>query len=256
MKFNHPHHQKIQKILLSLNPALFEDTKAYFGGGTLLSLRFNEYRWSKDIDFLCTVGEGYKLLRELVDDSAYDGLFLKTDGLEFPRDISTHQSGIRFPVKVDDTIIKFEIVLEGRISLGSPEYLDWCLLPCLNLVDTFTEKLLANADRWNDTSVEARDLIDLCVLRGQHNIPQESIHKANAAYEVEKSLKRAIKSFQNNPEFRDRCFTSLQIADRMQILEGLDLLAKDLGMASTKRTIEEAHPEHEVYLRHDHNDEK
>jgi hypothetical protein len=34
---------------------------AYFGGGTLLTFEFEEYRWSKDVDFIASVGtQGYK----------------------------------------------------------------------------------------------------------------------------------------------------------------------------------------------------
>lgn len=36
---------------------------------------------------------------------------------------------------------------------------------CLDLVDQVTEKLMANGDRWADTSTDARDLIDLAHLK-------------------------------------------------------------------------------------------
>ena len=48
--FDHNHHQKIHLVLDSLNPDIFSEVGAYFGGGTLITLLNDEYRWSKDID--------------------------------------------------------------------------------------------------------------------------------------------------------------------------------------------------------------
>ena len=57
-------------------------------------------------------------------------------------------------------------------------------------------KLLSNSDRYADDSVEARDLIDLAILRLQSPIPQASIEKAEKAYQVMRPLKRAIELLQ------------------------------------------------------------
>jgi hypothetical protein len=54
-----------------------------------------------------------------------------------------------------------------------------------------TSKLLSNSDRYIDDSVEARDLIDLAILRLQSPIPKVSIEKAERAYEVIRPLKKA-----------------------------------------------------------------
>ncbi len=54
MTFNVDHHNKILTILKSLDSNVLRDSNAYFGGGTLLALEFGEYRWSKDIDFICS----------------------------------------------------------------------------------------------------------------------------------------------------------------------------------------------------------
>ncbi|WP_372743819.1 hypothetical protein [Nostoc sp. C052] len=51
--------------------------------------------------------------------------------------------------------------------------------------------MLSNSDRYADDSVEARDLIDLAVLRLRSPIPQVSIEKAERAYQVMRPLKRA-----------------------------------------------------------------
>ncbi|MCB1674364.1 MAG: nucleotidyl transferase AbiEii/AbiGii toxin family protein [Pseudomonadales bacterium] len=62
--FELEHHQKIQRILNCLDADFFKEIGAYFGGGTLLSLRYGEYRWSKGIDFICPVGKGLNCVDE------------------------------------------------------------------------------------------------------------------------------------------------------------------------------------------------
>lgn len=64
--FDHNHHATILEVLKHLNVDLFEESRAYFGGGTLLAMLYNEYRWSQDIDFMCPVHSGgYAHLRKL-----------------------------------------------------------------------------------------------------------------------------------------------------------------------------------------------
>ena len=186
--FEQEHHQKILSILNNLDSDFFREVGAYFGGGTQLALQYGEYRWSKDVDFICPVGAGYKLLRRAVSEDGYKALFSSFEGLEFPRDIKADQYGIRFAVIVAETPIKFEIVAEGRVVLGDPLELDWCPVPCLNFDDTCTEKQLSNADRWADESIESRDLIDLAILRLRGEISADAYDKANDAYEVETAL--------------------------------------------------------------------
>ena len=70
-------------------------------------------------------------------------------------------------INVDGEPIKTEIIAEARFELDPPRYPAWSPVACLSLSDCFTAKLLANSDRFMDDSVEARDLIDLAVLRLQ-----------------------------------------------------------------------------------------
>lgn len=227
--FELEHHQQIQFILNSLDSSIFHETGAAFGGGTLITLLNDEYRWSKDIDFICPVGNGYKKLRELVFDSMHKPavFFSKTDRLCFPRDLVANQYGIRFSVVIDGKPIKFEIVAEGRISLGELEQLDWLSVPSLGFDDQCTEKLLANADRWNDSSIESRDLIDLAVLRLNKKISDDAINKAESAYSVIKPLQSALEEFQSKRGYRDSCFEALEVKDSAMILEGINLLRQD-----------------------------
>ena len=240
--FNHDHHQTILTILNALNSDLLKESQAHFGGGTLLALRFNEYRWSQDIDLICPVLRGgYRALRNAVSQGQYKALFPNGFPFELPREIQTNQYGIRFPIKADGHTIKFEIIAEARIELDPPETPEWGPIPCLSLVDCFAEKLMANADRWYDQAIHSRDLIDLSVLRKHSPIPARAIEKAEGAYEVLVSLKKAIQAFQKSPEHRRNCFETLQI-DRshvVEVIDGLDLLAEDLRLPVTLRETEE-----------------
>jgi len=247
MIFELEHHNRILRILESLNSHLLEESQAYFGGGTLLTLDFGEYRWSKDIDFLCPISSsGYKQLRTIIFDGGYQALFHDQTSIDIQRG-TTSQYGIRLLIKVDGEPIKMEIIVEARFKLDSPRYPEWSPVACLSLDDCFTSKLLSNSDRYMDDSVEGRDLIDLAVLRLQSSIPEKAIAKAEKAYEVIRPLKEAIQRFQRREEYREKWFSSLQF-DPLQIpkiIDGIDRLASDFDLPITERTFQEQH--HEFY---------
>jgi Nucleotidyl transferase AbiEii toxin, Type IV TA system len=241
MTFNNKHHQNILKVLNSLNSELLEDTLAYFGGGTVISLDNNEFRFSNDIDFICSVNsDGYKRLRNYIYDNGVHSLFKNNSEIIVMNDLRD-QYGIRFVSCGVDFKIKTEIIAEVRFILDSPRYLKESSVPCLSVSDCFTSKLLANSDRFLDTSVKSRDLIDLCFLRLKSEIPNRAIKKAEEAYEVIRPLKRAISNFQNKPEFRNKCYGALGITDDVipLIIDGLDLLAIDYDLSKTKREFKE-----------------
>jgi hypothetical protein len=243
MTFRLEHHNKILTILECLDCEVLREGSAYFGGGTLLALDFEEYRWSNDVDFISSIGtEGYKYLRTLIFDHGYKALFRDSSKIKIGRS-TTDQYGIRMIIGVDDIWIKTEIIAENRFQLDLPRYPKWSPVPCLSLNDCFTSKLLANADRYMDSSVEARDLIDLAVLRLQSQIPQSSIDKAENTYEVIRPLKKAIELFQQRPDYRQKCFQGLQVAqDHIpKIIDGLDLLSIDLSLSHTQRSFQEQH---------------
>jgi hypothetical protein len=232
-------HQKILTVLSHLNVEFLQECRAYFGGGTLVSMEHGEYRLSQDIDFMCPMDGGYSLLRRKVAESGYDAIFANRERIFLPNDIQSNQYGIRFPVIVDGTTIKFEMVCEGRIQFGQPNYPNWSPVPCLNQIDSIAEKLLANADRWPSDRVNSRDLIDLAIQRLATEIPQEAIDKAEAAYQVMEPLNRAIQYFQDRPDYREKCYDILSIAEPDRVINGIDLLAQDLGRKITVRTFSE-----------------
>ena len=238
--FELEHHQKILKILNALNVEFCRDVSAYFGGGTLLALQYGEYRWSKDIDFICPLGAGYRKLRSDIADYGYAALFKDQSGIGLPREFKADQYGVRFAVVVDDTLIKFEMVAEGRIALDAPVYPEWCSLPCLSFADSCSEKLLSNADRWADAGIKSRDLIDLAMLRLQAEIPVSATDKAENAYPVIMPLLKALARFQSSPDYRRQCFAALQVKNPAQLMDGIDLLAADHELPPSTRTLSES----------------
>lgn len=247
MTFRLAHHNKILTILESLDPEVLKKGSAYFGGGTLLALDFGEYRWSKDIDFISPiVSSGYRHLRTVIFEGGYKALFRDLSRIQVGSG-TTNQYGIRMLVLVDGMPIKTEIIAEARFELDPPRFPDWSPVACLSLNDCFTSKLLSNCDRYMDDSVESRDLIDLAILRLQSPIFQEAIEKAEKAYEVMRPLREAVRRFQERTDYRERCFSHLQI-DEAQIprmIDGVDLLASDLGLTLTERVFQE---QHDIFL--------
>lgn len=243
MSFKLDHHNKILIVLESLDCEILKEGSTYFGGGTLLALDFQEYRCSNDIDFLSSVSTGgYKYLRTKIFDNGHEVLFRDLSKIKIGRS-TTDQYGIRMIVSVDNVPIKTEIIAETRFQLDLPRYTQWSSVPCLSLIDCFTSKLLSNSDRYMDDSVQARDLIDLGVLRLNYPIPQFSIDKAENAYEVIRPLERSIQNFQDRPDYREKCFANLQV-DKVQIpkiIDGVDLLCTDLGLPEIERTFQEQH---------------
>jgi Nucleotidyl transferase AbiEii toxin, Type IV TA system len=241
MDFQIGHHQLIYRVLEQLNREFLGECRAYFGGGTLLALDMGEYRTSNDVDFICPFGTDYRKLRNAIFDLSPRILLQDNSDLEIDR-FTADQYGVRMSIVVDGIPIKTEIIAEARFELEPPRQPNWSPVMCLSITDCFTSKLLANADRYADASVYSRDLIDLAFLRNHQSIPATSIEKAEAAYRVMSPLNMAITKFQSDPDRRFRCYDNLTIAevDRSQLIDGIDLLAMDLGLSKTSRTMSES----------------
>ncbi|GAA6615752.1 nucleotidyl transferase AbiEii/AbiGii toxin family protein [Scytonema sp. NUACC26] len=230
--FHLEHHNKILKILNAFNPEVLTKASAQFAGGTLLALEYDEYRLSKDIDFLIPYGtENYRYLRKLLYDEGIAALFQSLTDIQLGES-TINQYGIRFPVTVNKTNIKVEIVVNGGFTLDPPVYPNWAHnIPSLSISDRFTSKLMANADRWNDSSTQSRDLIDLAILRVNNEIPLRAIVKAEETYEVKKPLVKAINNFIEKEEYRDKCFQQLNVLENKipVIMNGINLLFIDFN---------------------------
>lgn len=179
--FERPHHQRIARVLESLDADLLLKNRCLFGGGTAIALANGEYRESVDIDFICSSVDGYRELRSLVNQGGIDALF-KTP-LPKLREPRIDQYGIRCALAVDGLSVKFEIVFEGRVALADPGPDDQlCGVRTLARDDRVATKLMANSDRWADDAVMSRDLIDLAMLSETGKLPRAGVEKARHAY--------------------------------------------------------------------------
>lgn len=159
--FKRPHHQRVARILDALNAQLLTEAACYFGGGTAIVLLLDEYRESVDVVLLCASHEGYRTLRNAVNENSLGPLL--TQAMPLARAVRADRYGIRTFLMVDDVPIKFEIVREDRIPLQAQTHPGIPILT-LSQVDMFAEKLLANTDRWADRSTTSRDIIDLAMM--------------------------------------------------------------------------------------------
>lgn len=214
--FRRPHHNAILNALRCFDGDLFERAECFFGGGTAIVLKLDEYRESIDIDFLCASKEGYRMLREAVWSNGFAGLVQPKTELRALRDLKTDHYGIRTILQIQNTQIKFEIVREARISLhGAVD--EMFGIPVLDRVDMYTEKLLANADRWADNSILSRDMIDLSMMMSHWGgIPDEAWERARAAYgdSVRDAYFKAVERIRD-PEWLRTCMEKMGIDPRL-----------------------------------------
>jgi hypothetical protein len=156
-------HGVIFRLLRSLNRDLLLRTECAFGGGTLVALCYGEHRESMDIDFLCSSGDGYRLLRETLFGTRLEPLVGK---LALAREPVMDRDGVRTFLadpSGKSPPVKLEVLLEGRIVIESqndPKF----PVPRLTPASLIAEKLLANADRGGAVSESGKDFIDLLAI--------------------------------------------------------------------------------------------
>jgi hypothetical protein len=215
MTFKRAHHQKIALILEQLNAEKLVDAACYFGGGTAIALRFDEFRESVDIDLMVSNIEGYRQLRsDVTAPGGLANLFKSNLQLDLSAEVRADQYGIRSFIKVLGKNIKFEIVLEGRINFDKPNATDSLLgISCLSTVDLLASKLLANSDRGGDASVFSRDLIDMAMMQFSNREWAQAYQKATTAYgpTIKKDLIKVCDSFIQNKVRLRQCMHFLKI---------------------------------------------
>lgn len=210
--FRRPHHQRVAEVLSVLDAPLLAEHNCWFGGGTAIVLANGEYRESLDIDFLVSDQQSYRDLRKIVRDRGLDAL--ATRELALGRTPSVDGYGIRTSVLVAGVAIKFEIIHEGRIDLDIPLPEDEiCGVRILSRTDQVASKLLANDDRWSDTSTFGRDLIDLAMMKPDLTALRSGARKAVDAYgtTVGESLDNAVAYLQDRPQRLDEYVRALKI---------------------------------------------
>jgi hypothetical protein len=232
--FRRERHHRLLELLAAFDSGLLSRCRFLFGGGTRIVLELDEYRESLDIDFLCSDAEGYAEVRFQASSRGYDSLF-RADarrGFHLPREMRIDQYGIRFPVEMEGSLIRVELIREARIALDAGVRPDWSPVDCLALDDCFAEKLLANSDRWPDRQVLSRDLIDLGALRRKvGSIPSSTWAKVEPAYKAatRDDLRKALAAFLGDSAYRRRCFEGLRIEEPDEILAGMGMLLQDSG---------------------------
>ncbi len=212
--FEREHHRRVAHVLEALDARQLHGHQCLFGGGTAMALRHGEYRESVDIDFLVSHREGYRALRQVLSGAVGIHAICRPGAADFTqtREVRADQYGVRTMLRVDDVEIKFEIVLEGRITLDAPGDGDLlCGVATLTPLDMATSKLLANSDRWRDDSVLSRDLIDLAMMMPSKALLREAIVKAEAAYgaAIQTDLRRAVQSLRERPHRLDQCMRTM-----------------------------------------------
>lgn len=214
--FEREHHRRVARVLQALDARRLHGHRCLFGGGTAVALRYGEYRESVDIDFLVSHREGYRALRELLSGTAGLQAVCRpgAEAIEQTRELRADQYGVRTMLRVDGVEIKFEIVLEARITLDAPGDGDLlCGVATLTPLDMATSKLLANSDRWRDDSVLSRDLIDLAMMMPSKNLLHAAIAKAEGAYgaAIVTDLRQAIQSLRERPHRLDHCMHAMRM---------------------------------------------
>ncbi|MBV6747218.1 nucleotidyl transferase AbiEii/AbiGii toxin family protein [Xanthomonas vasicola] len=210
--FDRPHHQRIAKVLHTLNSDLLSEAECYFGGGTAIVLSLAEYRESFDIDFLCASNEGYRLLRNTVSQNGL-GPLLK-EPIKHLREVRADRYGIRTILEIDGVPVKIEMVSEARISIHGD--LDPIFqVPTLSREDMYAEKLLANADRGLDKSTMSRDIIDLAMMVDHWGaIPEQAWAKATDAYgELASKAFRAASEMVCEPAYLRDCLRKMHMEE-------------------------------------------
>ena len=178
-------------------------------------LSHNEYRESVDIDFLVSDRKGYQKLRNLLtSEIGIQAIARKGMELASVREIRADQYGIRTMLQVAKTKIKFEVILEARIELETPDQENRiCGIATLSPLDMAASKLLANSDRWSDDSVFSRDLIDLAMLDAPKPLLARAIKKASDAYgqNITRDLSKSILRLKERTGRLDECMSALKM---------------------------------------------
>jgi hypothetical protein len=186
--FSRPHHQRIAKVLESLDGDLLKQHNCLFAGGTAIALRYGEYRESVDMDFLVSDLASYRYLRNLVREQGLQALMRSNDfGQLQTSDIRSDQYGIRTKVFVQ----------------GKPITLDMA-----------ASKLLANSDRGLDMGMHCRDVIDLAMLNLSKTEFFEAATKSKAAYgeAILKDLSKVIDRLGEANGLLERCMKAMDVS--------------------------------------------
>lgn len=227
INFTRPGHQQVHGILTRLDSAFLARTQCFFGGGTRIVLELGEYRESRDMYFLCSDRDGYRLLRESVSWTSLGPIL--TPELSLAREVRADQYGIRTFIEHNGIKLKFEIVKEARIEIDG-EPVAGIPVTCLTRRHCFAEKFLANVDRGLDASTLSRDIVDLAfMIEGwSRNDADAGMAIAKMAYgdSVLRSIAAVTRKMREDKIYRNRCVGGLAISEPKILSAGIKALAK------------------------------
>ena len=151
-------HNVIREIILNhLDRRLIEDNDFYFGGGTLCSMKFGEYRESVDIDFLSCSRSGAVQLK--LNSASLTDLPLWQN-----REPKVDKDGVRMWCEYNGVCFKLEFIFESRIKFLRPERFRDIL--SLDSVSLMACKFLANSDRGYTAFEAPKDITDILAIYG------------------------------------------------------------------------------------------
>ena len=218
-------HLAVAKVLATLDAGFLKRSQCFFGGGTRIVLELKEYRESADIDFLCSDRAGYRALRSTIRNDSLGQICLQP--LDLAREVRADQYGIRTVLRIDGDLIKFEIVNEARIDLSGVR-IARLQVPSLDRPCCFAEKILANDDRWMDSSVLSRDIIDLAYMIENWGTEPflAGMRMARDAYgeTVQRSTRAAARKLLDDKVYLRKCVDGLRVTRSSTLASGLKRL--------------------------------
>lgn len=233
-----PGHRRVAEILGNLDAEFLLRANCYFGGGTQIALANGEYRESRDVDFICSSRDGFRILREAVREASLGRILRKE--MPLARGVRADRDGIRTFIvgNPPDPAVKFEIVYEARIDATGT--MDGKLgVPALDPESAAAEKLLANVDRGLDESFRSRDLVDLAFLARTHGPEtlRAGLSKAQVAYgaAVLAYLEQTVRRLHDNRAWFRKCVNDLMVDDEKGLRRGLRALLAFLPATNRKK---------------------
>lgn len=232
-EFRHPHHQNIAAVLKNIDKQFLGSHGIAFGGGTAIALKNDEYRVSVDIDFMVSDKDSFRKARESIKLNSLQSIFNTSVDYDLRQ---ADKYAIRAFVFQAGVQIKLEVVFDAYLDLKLAPRDEWILeIPTLSTESLIAGKLLANSDRWQDSAVFSRDILDLTLMNKPPGSLKVGLALATAAYDsnVASSAVRAIDQLLDEPGRLARCIDALTI-------QKLSLAALTTRLSAFKLELEAA----------------
>lgn len=192
------HHKLIWDALLCFNTKYLTDNSILFGGGTRIALELGEYRESTDIDFFCSGATAYRAVRSEVTSDSLGKIVYPSPAFEITREVRADRDAVRTFItpRTSSTPIKLEFVHFDICDVLPATDDSLFPVPIVNRDTCYVTKLLANADRYTDSS--KKDIFDLCMMRREWGeIPDNAWESADKVYSLKTVVTGMIKALES-----------------------------------------------------------